>query len=654
MRGLAELHLLILDTEARRHQLRLLNPVSLDQDPRADYRLLGGEALCQYLLRGDQDAMVIARGPMPFLSGNKTTVGYLSPLTGLPHYSFVGGRGSAELLNLGLDAIVLSGGRPKRETRRTKGQPEVYAVISGRAPQLRVEFKSAAELPTGQRGAFYWLLKHELNGTTDVGSIFTVGEGARGRNPGGERRAYQTANLGVDGLYHAGRGGAGGVFARYLAALVLRGEPMSLQSWLGPRAERFWALRESEIRRRLDAYTERLSRRDGGTVAKLYATGHGAQATLPARNARRLGYSLADLGAGRTLKESRAGQTGCHWCQVNCRHWHWVEVDYAPGGRDRFLDDFEPTYALFAMLDLQPDDDSTQGRLRLLKEVDRSVVLPIEQMGCDVIDIGVALAALFEGVEQGLIPAVDLPPFLRGDVHLGRLDLAVKAVEALRSGHPAPALRAVGDGPQALAVHYPALQKLLFTSGPGTLGNAGHANQLWTFLMPFSRYFGHYVGQLYKIEGELPSGTNPREARPVFEKVIRQALLREFFGCLGNALSTCAFTFVIFSQDGKGVNLDDSDLLVRTLACYGIETRREELAWFAEAFWSQSMAFKLECGWRPPTASNYPDRVYEALVQALHRPADELRVLMELLIAEWKRQATEVMHKYGYEVPPSW
>jgi hypothetical protein len=102
------------------------------------------------------------------------------------------------------------------------------------------------------------------------------------------------------------------------------------------------------------------------------------------------------------------------------------------------------------------------------------------------------------------------------------------------------------------------------------------------------------------------------------------------------------------------VKLDRSDLLVRTLACYGIETRREELEWFAEAFWAQSVAFKLELGWQPPIASDYPDRVYEVLAQTLHRPVDELRVLMDLLIAEWKRQAADLMHKYGYDVPSDW
>jgi aldehyde:ferredoxin oxidoreductase len=649
MRGLAERRLLILDTERKRYRLQLLNPSALEGDPRADYRLLGGEALCQYMLRKDPEVMVIARGPMPFLSGNKTTMGYLSPLTGLPHYSFVGGRGFAELLNLGLDAIVLCGSGGAGHGHRDRGPSDLYVVISGRAPHLMVAWRSAAELPTGQRSAFYWLVAQELDGVADRGSVFTVGEGARG-----QRNGYQTANLGVDGLYHAGRGGAGGVFARFVAALVLRGEPFSWQDWLGTGAGLFWDLREGEIRSRLEAYTERLSRRDGGTVAKLFTTGRGEKPTLPARNAQRLGYGLADLGASRVLKESRVGQTGCRWCQVNCRHWHWVQADYAPDGRDRLLDDFEPTYALFAMLDLKSADDSTQGRLRLLEEVDRRVVLPIEQMGCDVIDVGVALASLFEGLELGLIPAEDLPPFLRGGARFGDLEAVVKTVEALRRGDPAPALRAVGDGPQALAERYPDLQRILFTSGPGTLGNPGHANQLWTFLMPFSRFFGHYVGQLYKIQKGLPPGTRPGEVQPIFEEVIRQALQREFFGCLGNALSTCAFTFVLFSQDGEGVTLDDSDLLVRTLACYGIGCRREDLEWFAEAFWAQSIAFKLECGWKPPSAAEYPDRVYEALEQALGRPAGELRVLMDLLIGEWKQQAASIMHKYGYEVPADW
>jgi len=628
--------LLILDAGRRRYRLRLLRPATLTQDPRAEYFLLSGEALCQYLLQENPDALVIARGPLPFLSGNKTTIGYVSPLTGLPHYSFVGGRGFAELLNLGLDAMVLSGA----------GRPGEYVVLSGRAPHVTAEWKSAADLPPGQRSAFYWLLDRELSGQRERGSILTVGEGARS--------GYRAANLGVDGLYHAGRGGAGSVFARFAAAMVLRGDPLSLDEWFGERAGAFRALREGEIRQRLETYGRRLSQRDGGTVTKLYATGSGENPTLPAHNARQLGYNLANLGARKVLKASRVGQTGCHWCQVNCRHWHWVEADYAPGGRDTFLDDFEPTYAIFAMLDLQPAEDSLQGRLRLLEEVDRRVILPIEQMGCDVIDVGVGLAGLFEGLARDLVPLDDVPPFLRTGPHLGNLDLTAQAVEALRAGDPAPALRAVGDGPQALAERYPALQEILFTCGPGTLGNPGHANALWTFLMPFSRFFGHYSGQIYKIQDDLAPDTSPAETQALFQRVIHQMLQREFFGCLGNALSTCAFTFVIFSQNGRGTALDEDDLLVRTLACYGIETSRKEIEWFAEAFWAQSVALKLGCGWQAPRAADFPGRVFETLALALHRPVPELRALMDKLIAEWKHQAGKVLYKYGYEVPENW
>jgi aldehyde:ferredoxin oxidoreductase len=123
---------------------------------------------------------------------------------------------------------------------------------------------------------------------------------------------------------------------------------------------------------------------------------------------------------------------------------------------------------------------------------------------------------------------------------------------------------------------------------------------------------------------------------------------------LCNALSLCAFTAVVFSQKGRGVTLDDEDLLSRTLACYGIEMGRVELKWFAEAFWAQSIAFRLEMGWQPPEAADFPGRVYEALSEALGRPAAELRALMDQLIAEWKRQAGGVLFKYGYEQPASW
>jgi hypothetical protein len=222
----------------------------------------------------------------------------------------------------------------------------------------------------------------------------------------------------------------------------------------------------------------------------------------------------------------------------------------------------------------------------------------------------------------------------------------------LRSGQTSayPALRAVGDGPQALAEAYPAMQDVVFTGGKGTLGNAGHANALWSFLMPFSRFFSHYSGQIYKIDETLPSpGSDEAAYRACFKRVVQRMLQKEFFWVLCNALSMCAFTFVIFSQGGEGERLSEDDLLIKLLRNYGIRTTRADLEWFAQAFWVQSIDLKCRFGWHPPAAADFPRRIYEALSLALGRSPEEMQSLMEMLVGEWKRQAGEVLERFGYE-----
>lgn len=640
--------ILFIDPSTQHWHLETLRVGQLEQDPREDYFVLSGETLCQYLLRREPGALVLARGPLPFVSGNKLTVGYLSPLTGVPHYSFVGGRAAAQLLNLGLDAICF-----QERSAPFPGDPVAlpYLVLSGRAPELSVECKSCCELPTGQRSAFYWLSDKELGGDKHAGSIFTLGEGAW--------LGYRAANLAVDAIYHAGRGGAGAVFARSCSALVLRGEPLSASEFFAGDESSFARNPNAAIAPLLEKHCARLSDKTGGTITKLATTGLAAgqpreRATLPAWNAQRLGYPLADIGARDVLRATRDGQTGCHWCQVDCRHWHWIAADYAPEGRDILLDDFEPAYATFAMLGLLPDQDTRQARLDLLAEVNERLILPIEQMGCDIIDIGLGLAALFEGVAKGIIPGSDAPACLRTG-EADRLDAAAQALALLRSGRAAdyPALRAVGDGAQALADRYPAMQDIVFTCGKRTLSNAGHCNALWTFLMPLSRFFGHYAGQFYKVDEELPPpGSDPATFRACFERVVHRLLAREFFWLLCNTLSQCAFTFAIYSQDGQGEQLGDDDLLIRLLRHYGMHTTRTDLTWFCQAFWAQSIRMKCRFGWRPPSAADLPARVYEALALALDRPPDQLRMLMDLLIDEWKRQAGAVLTRFGYK--PAW
>lgn len=634
--------LLILNAQTHHWQLKTLRVEVFEHDSREDYFVLSGEALCQYLLRRDRDSLIIARGPTPFISGNKASVGYVSPLTGLPHYSFVGGRAAAMLFNLGLDAIWFRG----RRRQDDESENPTYVVISGHAPDLQVDLKPAMELPSGQRSAFYWLVEHELDHVQHNGSVFTLGEGAQ--------LGYGSANLAVEAIYHAGRGGAGEVFARFASALVLRAETASLSEFFIETSTPFARNPNALIAPLVATHCARLSDRTGGTITKLFTTGAdpSGKNTLPAKNAQQLGHDMALLGSAPILSATRHGKTGCHWCQVDCRHWHWIPADYAPDGKDIFLDDFEPAFSIFAMLGLMPQDNSVQAILDLVSRVEQRLILPIEQMGCDIVNVGIGLAALFEGANRGLIPSGDVPDFVVQS-GLGDLDAAAQVIELLRSGETElyPALRAVGDGPQALANLYPAIQDIVFTGGKGTLGNAGHCNALWTFLMPFSRFFSHYAGQIYKIDQTLPPpGQKPEVYMSCFDQVVEQMLAREFFGVLCNALSQCAFTFVVFSQNGRGECLSDDNLLVRLLHNYGIHTTRSDLEWFSQAFWAQSIDLKCQFGWHPPSASDLPYRVYEALSLALERSPEEMQWLMQLLIDVWKRRAGEVMMRFGYEL----
>lgn len=597
----------------------------------------GGEALCQFLIREDRDTLALAVGDLPFFPGNKLTVGYVSPLTALPHYSFVGGRAAEQVMALGLGAILFKA--PREDV------PPWYVVIEGREPDIRVRWQQADGLPRGQRSALYWLLERELDSDWTAGSIMTLGDAAY--------HGYRSANLAVEGIYHAGRGGAGYVLGRMAMALVLKGESPPPTEVLGKkRFDELQKLLAKKISPLLKKHCARLGRPDTGTIVKLPATGNSPDGrnTLPARNARDLGYAAADLGAGRTLLATRDGHAACQWCEVRCRHWHWVPADYAPDGVDAFLDDFEPAYAVCAMLDLKPRSNDFAGLKQLRKEVDEKLFLPIEQLGCDVMDVGIGMAALFEGLERGIIPREDVPDFLRGETPLfGDMEAASSIIEAMREGSSDfPAIAALGDGPQRLVARYPEMKDLVFTCGRRTLGNAGHCNALWTFAMPLSHFFSHYSGQIYKIDENLPSDVTDDEARKVFARVVQRMLKREMICAVANNLSFCAFVFAIFTEEGKGEEFN-RPLLAEVLDLYGLDLPTDELQKRAETFLAQSIRLRQEMHWRPPTPSDYPRRVFEALSKVMDQPVERCAELFGLLIDEWKQATSDLLKAHGHE-----
>ncbi len=58
----------------------------LDKEPQENYTLFWGESLAQYLLKQYPQSLIITRGPLVRFPINKSTIGYISPLTGVPHY----------------------------------------------------------------------------------------------------------------------------------------------------------------------------------------------------------------------------------------------------------------------------------------------------------------------------------------------------------------------------------------------------------------------------------------------------------------------------------------------------------------------------------------------------------------------------------------
>ncbi len=254
------------------------------------------------------------------------------------------------------------------------------------------------------------------------------------------------------------------------------------------------------------------------------------------------------------------------------------------------------------------------------------------------------MAALYEGISKDVIPLSDVPEFLHHkESNFGSIEKAHGILELLETNdHEYRAIRCLGDGPQALADAYPEMRDSVFTCGAKTLGNPGHCNKLWTFLMPFSRFFSHYSAQIYKVSGSIPENPDQDVLQELFPCVIDEMFQREYFSILCNTLSCCAFGFVIFTEGGAGVELSRDDLLVKVLHFYGIEITREELMRFAQNFWAQSMDLKSKHGWQPPDAHQFPYRIFEAVSQAISHPPEKCREMMNLLIVEWKRQATRM------------
>lgn len=195
-----------------------------------DLRLLWDAVTPETRWDSPENAVCIASGPMggnPSYPGSgKSIVTTISPLTGIPIDSNVGGYFGPYLKFSGFDALSISG----------KSAVECVLLIDG--IQGRVDLFEAADLPRDSYELSQLLSEHFGQGKPGQISVVSTGQGARHTRLGCLNFTWYDAKRKRARYKQAGRGGIGTVFAdKKLKALVTRWDrvPIDINQPAGPR-----------------------------------------------------------------------------------------------------------------------------------------------------------------------------------------------------------------------------------------------------------------------------------------------------------------------------------------------------------------------------------------------------------------------------------
>ncbi|MGB5986846.1 MAG: aldehyde ferredoxin oxidoreductase C-terminal domain-containing protein [Desulfobacterales bacterium] len=399
-----------------------------------DLRLLWDAVTPETRWDSPENAVCIASGPMggnPSYPGSgKSIVTTISPLTGIPIDSNVGGYFGPYLKFSGFDALSISG----------KSAVECVLLIDG--IQGRVDLFEAADLPRDSYELSQLLSEHFGQGKPGQISVVSTGQGARHTRLGCLNFTWYDAKRKRARYKQAGRGGIGTVFAdKKLKALVTRWDRVPIDINQPADLETFRAVAKAYSKEivALDPKQNEMARL-GTTHLVPIMNDHDC---LPVNNFRYGQHPRAGL-IGREAYGQLfdPGFDGC-WkgCTVACSHGikEFVPLSGPYQGRKVFVDG--PEYETIAGCgsNLGIFDPYTIAELNFY----------CDNYGLDTISVGTSLAFVMECFELGLI---DLSHTGGLDLSFGNRAGALELVHQMGRGKGFG--RVVGQGVRRMKQHF--------------------------------------------------------------------------------------------------------------------------------------------------------------------------------------------------------
>ncbi|MGE5416112.1 MAG: aldehyde ferredoxin oxidoreductase N-terminal domain-containing protein [Acidobacteriota bacterium] len=501
---------------------------------------------------------------------------FRSPLTGELGESYAGGRLAMAMVYAGLDAIVIKG----------ESRSPVYLSIGPDS----VEFHNAEPLwgvGTEETGRYL----REIEPGRGFRSIVRIG-------PAGENLVH-FASLNVDTFRHFGRLGSGAVFgSKNLKAMVVHGD----ENYPIPN-DRFKDFRKvyAKIHKTVTETDVMRKYRDLGTPINVKRLN--AMNSLPTRNLQQGTFENAEELSGEAFAdEVLSRKLSCTGCPVGCIH---IATHRKPGNWDHEVEtsqlayDHELIFALGSFLDTQNKADF----MELLEDV--------EDLGFDVMSVGVLLGWITEAFTNGLIPEQELGTRVEFGYKEGYLEVMRRLARPNNDLY-----RTLAKGTEFAAQ---------------TLGGLDYALTLGkTEMTGYHTGYGAALGQAVGARhSHLDNGGYSFDQSRDYEDLpgfVASIMEEELNRCVTNCMIMCLFARSVY----------DYPILIEALNSVGIEKTEDELKELGREVYRNKIAVKQKMGFEFKEL-RFPKRFFET--KCMHGELNEetMQHMLDLFTAEVDR-----------------